>query len=146
MKTHIVNLSFHIHVKWVRKRERCLLEKEWGRYKDEKYLSRKKNEIIRLGNKIVVFKIIVINAVIRLENEIIFFGIFIIIVQGQPYKELGKMNCLRMTIWKIKQNLPYTSPSKTIVNGIITHKFSYCHTLSVPLFAHKNRDVTHWCF
>jgi hypothetical protein len=54
---------------------------------------RKENEIISLGNKIVVFKIIVINEVITLGNEIIVFGIVVVIVQGQPYKELDKISC-----------------------------------------------------
>jgi hypothetical protein len=64
--------------------------------------------------------------------NIIIFEFFHLIVQGQLYKELGKINCLRMTVWKIKQNLPYTSSSKTIIYRIITHQFSYCHTLFCP--------------
>jgi hypothetical protein len=41
-----------------------------------------------LETKIVVFKIIVINEIIRLGNEIIVFGIVAIIVQGQPIQRI----------------------------------------------------------
>jgi len=50
-----------------------------------KVFIKKENEIIRFGNKIVVFKIIVTNEIIRLGNEIICFGIVFIIIQGKNH-------------------------------------------------------------
>jgi hypothetical protein len=49
--------------------------------------------MIRFGNKIVVFKIIVTNEIIRLGNEIIlFWNCCYNCSRKKPYKELGKID------------------------------------------------------
>jgi hypothetical protein len=70
---------------------------------------KKKNEVVGLGNVIVIFEIV---------SKI---------VQGWPYKERCKINCPRIVVQKFMQNFQYISSSKKIHYwDFLSHK---CTTL-----------------
>jgi hypothetical protein len=75
-------------------------EKEWNSYKDRRWLLGEKNEIVGLGNVVIIF------------------GIVSKIVQGWPHKERCKINCARIVVQKLMQNFQHISSSKKIVIGI----------------------------